>query len=113
MHEIFLRCNIEQLKANIIQVIQTRQAYNISNFFIEKLLQLANLIVMTTNLLPEAFFNDLKRDGYFAFSGLDYIFCKSFLVSPFKKKLSFKFNKKLLLERTSESFWIIIIKKLY
>lgn len=60
MQEIILRCNIKQLKANKVQVIEARQAHNVANLLIQILLEVANLIVMTTNLLPEAFANDLK-----------------------------------------------------
>lgn len=56
----FSRCDVEKLKADKVQVIETSQTNEISNLCIDKLLKLTDLVVMTANLFPKIVGNSLK-----------------------------------------------------
>lgn len=40
MQEMILRCNIQNLKAHIVQVIEARQTHDITNLLVQKLSQI-------------------------------------------------------------------------
>lgn len=56
----FSRCNVDQLKTAVVQVIQAHQADEAADFLIHKVVKFANLIVVAANLIPEVTGNGLK-----------------------------------------------------
>lgn len=48
------------MKANKVQVAETGNANNFTDFLVDEALQLAHLIVVTTNLFPQSLVDNLK-----------------------------------------------------